>query len=552
MRRLLGPLIVILLVVPCLATAQTTAAPAAASAPAAAPPTPAVALAQAEGLYRAGKFTDAMRGFEQALKLDAKSGGACEGVVRSYLKLDKVQQAWETAQQGIKTAPEQSLTHSAMGEVLFRKGKIEEAQREFITAYNMSERDARAPYGLYRVYRSASYHAQARKMLDTAYAIEPQDRDIQRSWMVYRPRKEKIPALEQELAKETDKKERAGTQKYLEFLKAADKQPHTCQLATKVTETQVPLKVLMPDPQTMEGVELKATINGKAMNLLLDTGASGILIKRGAANGAGLVPAIESKISGVGDEGAIKGYIAYADSIRVGALEFQNCMVGVADTREREILSGMDGLIGADVFSSYLVSIDFPGERLTLKPLPIAPGKDAPDAATLLTATGLSEDDDASSHDRYIAPEMRNYTPFFRFGHYMLIPTKIGNTYPKLFMIDSGAFWSSITPEAAREVTSLGYDLDLQVSGLSGEVKSMAKARRAVLQFGHVKQENLNMWSMDLSGISRSAGVEVSGFLGYTALAFMQMDIDYRDGLVNFSYDPKKYRPLMRWKQQGK
>jgi Aspartyl protease len=370
--------------------------------------------------------------------------------------------------------------------------------------------------------------------------------------LAYRPRKERIAAVEQELAKETDKKEREAMQKYLDFLRAAEKQPHTCQLATKVTETQVPLKVLMPDPQTMQGVEVKVTINGKVMNLLLDTGASGILIKKLSAGGVGLVPAIETRISGTGDEGALKGYIAYAESIKVGALEFQNCTVDVADTRNRSILSDIDGVIGADVFSSYLVSIDFPGERLTLKPLPKPPGQEAPDAETLLTATELSEDTDASAHDRYIAPELKSYTPFFRFGHYILIPTRVGDTDPKLFMIDSGAMWSNISPEAAREVTSLGYDLDLRVEGVSGEVKNLARAHKAVLHFGHVAQENRNMWAMDESHISRYCGVEVSGTLGYTALAFMQMDIDYRDGLVNFTYDPKKYRPLMRWKQQGK
>jgi hypothetical protein len=41
-------------------------------------------------------------------------------------------------------------------------------------------------------------------------------------------------------------------------------------------------------------------------------------------------------------------------------------------------------------------------------------------------------------------------------------------------------------------------------------------------------------------------GIEVSGFLGFSTLAFVQMDIDYRDGLVNVTYDPKKFRPLVR------
>jgi tetratricopeptide (TPR) repeat protein len=504
-------------------------------------------LAEADRLYRAGKFMDAMHGYEEALKQNAKSAAAYEGAVRCYLKQDLVQQAWTTAQEGLKQAPEQSLTHSAMGEVLFRKAKIEEAQREFITAYNLSDRDARAPYGLYRVYRSASYYARAKQMLETAHAIDPQYPDIHRAWMATRPRKEKIAALEHSLAQETDQEERAAAHNYLEFLKAADKQPQrTCRVASKVTETQVPLKVLMPEPNVMRGVEIKLAINGKDMHLLLDTGASGILIRRGPANGAGLVPALPMSVSGVGDEGSVKGYAAYADSIKVGELEFQNCIVEVADAKSKYAMNEVDGLIGADVFASYLVTIDFPGEMMKLRPLPNPPNA-ATDAATLKTKSELSEETEAvTPHDRYIPPEMRNYTPFFRFGHHMLIPTKIGNVEPKLFLIDSGASSSFISPEAAREVTSLGYDIGLRVGGLSGEVNKVSRAQRTILQFGHVSQEHLQMIAFDTTPFSRQDGVEISGFIGYTALAFMQMDIDYRDGLVNFTYDPKKYRPLLR------
>ncbi len=552
MRRLSWLVTAAFCLVSHLVIAQSAPAP---SANASTVPTAAAALAQAEGLYRAGKFTDAMHGYEEALKQNARSAAAYEGAVRCYLTLDLVQQAWTTAQEGLKQAPEQSLTHSAMGEVLFRKAKIEEAQREFITAYNISDRDARAPYGLYRVYRTASYYARAKEMLETAHAIDPQDRDIHRSWMAYRPRKERIAELEQRLPKETDRKERQGVEKYLEFLKAAEKSPHTCKLVTKVAETQVPLKVLMPDPKSMDGVEMKVTINGKPMNLLLDTGASGLLVKKGPAGGAGLVPALETKISGIGDEGAVAGYLSYADSIKVGELEFQNCIVEVTEStnkKGRQILSEFDGLIGADVFSSYLVSVDFPGEKLTLKPLPKDPSEKKTEAPSLVSAGELSDEDELANHDRYVAPEMRNYTPFFRFGHDMLIPTKIGSAEPKLFVIDSGATTSFISPQVAKEVTQVSADLDYGIVGISGKTDSAKRAQRTVMQFGHVSQEHLNMMAFDMAPISRSIGVEIAGFLGYTALGFMQMDIDYRDGLVNFTYDPKKYRPLVRYKQQGK
>ena len=45
--------------------------------------------------------------------------------------------------------------------------------------------------------------------------------------------------------------------------------------------------------------------------------------------------------------------------------------------------------------------------------------------------------------------------------------------------------------------------------------------------------------TLDLSAVSKSTGTEVSGILGFEMLRILQVKIDYRDGLVDFVYDPK-------------
>jgi len=40
------------------------------------------------------------------------------------------------------------------------------------------------------------------------------------------------------------------------------------------------------------------------------------------------------------------------------------------------------------------------------------------------------------------------------------------------------------------------------------------------------------------SHISNSIGVEVSGTLGFAMLRLLDIKIDYRDGLVEFTYNP--------------
>jgi len=48
------------------------------------------------------------------------------------------------------------------------------------------------------------------------------------------------------------------------------------------------------------------------------------------------------------------------------------------------------------------------------------------------------------------------------------------------------------------------------------------------------------MVAFDLSGMSDRTGTEISGILGFSMLVLLEMKIDYRDGLVDFIYDPKK------------
>jgi predicted aspartyl protease len=145
-------------------------------------------------------------------------------------------------------------------------------------------------------------------------------------------------------------------------------------------------------------------------------------------------------------------------------------------------------------------------------------------------------------HDRYIAPEMKSFTPVLRFGHQLLIPTKVNDSAPKLFLIDTGAFSNTISPAAAREFTKVSSDADVRVKGLNGAVKNVFRADEVKLAFAHLKQQNLDIVSFDTTGISDSIETEVSGMLGFAMLRMLEIKIDYRDGLVDFTFDSKRWR----------
>lgn len=136
---------------------------------------------------------------------------------------------------------------------------------------------------------------------------------------------------------------------------------------------------------------------------------------------------------------------------------------------------------------------------------------------------------------------MQSYTRVMRFGHDLLVPTAIGNVPSKFFLLDTGSLTNFISPAAAREVTKVHGDSDTTVEGISGRVDKVFSANKAILQFGHLKQENQDMTAFDLTSLSDSVGTEVSGFLGFTTLRLLDVKIDYRDGLIDFKYDAKRW-----------
>jgi hypothetical protein len=62
------------------------------------------------------------------------------------------------------------------------------------------------------------------------------------------------------------------------------------------------------------------------------------------------------------------------------------------------------------------------------------------------------------------------------------------------------------------------------------------------LSFGHLQQTDPGIVILNLSKVSDSIGTEVSGFLGFTMLRLLEVKLDYRDGLVDFEYEPKPVR----------
>ncbi len=83
------------------------------------------------------------------------------------------------------------------------------------------------------------------------------------------------------------------------------------------------------------------------------------------------------------------------------------------------------------MFSSYLIKLDQPNQKLELSPLP-------PVAGTVLPS------------NRAEAAELRGFTPVYHRRQYLLVPVTLNGKERKLFVLDSGLRNTTMPSEVAH------------------------------------------------------------------------------------------------------
>lgn len=493
-------------------------------------------FAEAMELYRAGNTGGASAKFTQVAQSGGEDGAAAYAwLARMQIQMNKPDEAELSAKKALELNPTLPTAQSAMGEVYYRQGKLLDAQELFRKIVLADKKDSRAYLGLAKIYWATANNLSAKQMIDHAHNLDAQDPDIFWHWLRTVATEDRAAALKAQLTLRTSEggKPSAGLARSLTLQESPEKKSESsCKLTSKSISTEVNLESLHRDPKHLSGYGLPVHLNGTSSVLLVDTGASGILVDTRVAQKAGLKKIADTRTGGFGDKGAARGYAAFAEKITIGDLAFENCYVSVVET-SRSL--DEDGLIGADIFEDFLVDLDFPGKKLKLSPLPPVPDS-SPQPFSLHARMPV----DSELHNRYIPEGYANFQKFYRFGHDLLLPTHVNDSSAKLFLLDTGSWDNLISPAAAREASSLYSTGTMKVKGLSGEVKDVYKTEDITLTFGRFQQHRRDLIALDLQRFSSDAGTEVSGVLGFAMLWILEIKIDYRDHLVDFQVDESR------------
>lgn len=490
-------------------------------------------LASAHELLKDRKFNEAAAAFRAILEKAPASPEAHAGLIRSLLRGRKLDEARSAATAAVTAVPNSAVVHAAVGDVAFREGKFSESESEYRSALKLDANSARAQFGMARMYEMVSLNKRAKDTYIKAHQLDPNDPQITDKWLESLPYAEAL-AAKKKLAGDHHGKDDANEIALLAAL--AEKKPWKLVSEIKPTEIKLPPygnSQAYISAGAVEGVSrihtgfgLNVKFNDRASaDLLLDTGAGGIVIGRKLAEKAGAVKIADSKIGGIGDQGMVESYIAWIDKITIGSIEFRNCLVEVSSKKD---IVDEAGLIGADVFSKFLITLDFREQKLLLNPLPKNPS---------------SADEDERFQDRYIAPEMQGFTKFYAFGHDIVVPVVVNDKAIGNFILDTGAGLNTLNGWFADQVTKASADDEFRMKGVSGSAARVLTGKKAVLQFAKMRIESHDLPVFSTDTISPAEGTQIAGLIGIRALVQMKMTIDYRDGLINLEvYEFRKAR----------
>jgi Tfp pilus assembly protein PilF len=467
------------------------------------PAAPARTATPAITAYSEGRYADAEQEYTQSLAQQPHDALLAATLIHTLLHEGKIAQASDRITAALAEDLHSAPILTAQAELQLRQGQPWLALQTLDAAAAADRCYARIHLIRSRAFRIDSMYASQRAEIQTAYEMDPADPDILNAWgSVVSPAHE-IEGIHQALdsTKDLDAETRQKTEASMNsMMPLLSENSQTCKIQPLVQSATLPLLASMEDGKHLDGYRLAVQLPKTSARLLVDTAASGLFITRALAEANGLQQGANDPAGTV-----------HADSVHIGPLEFRDCMVGVNDA---PFAGKADGVIGTDIFASYLVSINTRDARLTLDPLP--------------PQTGLLPGDRATPR------ELADYVPVYHRRQYLLVPVLLNNKTRKLFVLDSGMRFSTMTLETAHSISTTKANFTNSMQTASGPPAQVYRDNFD-FQFANLslpRQSHVLEW--DLSAIDHNAGFDVAGLLGFDMLHSLTVHLDYRDGLVKF------------------
>lgn len=422
-------------------------------------------------------------------------------LVRELLLEGKITQAIAALAGPLADQPRSVPLLTAQAEIFMRRGQPWLAELELKRAIEDDPCYARAHLARSRVLRLDSRYTSERKELQIAYEIDPNDVEIRRAWnRVVTPAND-VVAIQTSLAttKDLDPEIREKAQESAHgLLSLLSENSQNCKVLSTERSGTLPLVPSMRDGKVIDAYKLRVQFPHSLATLKIDTAGSGLYISRALA-----------ELNDFKHEYGAPAGTVLVDRLALGPFEFHQCTVGVSDV---PLPGDSEGSISTDLFADYLVTLDFQRARMNLAPLPLLTGP-------------LPE-------DRSQAPELAGYSPVYHARQYLLIPVTLNKKERRLFVLDTGIRYTTMTLDVAHAVSKTKANFTNAAQTKSGATLQIYRDGFEFAYAGLERAHQDHVIEMDTELISQHVGMEVGGLLGFDQLHSMTMHLDYRDGLV--------------------
>lgn len=328
-------------------------------------------------LFAGNKFDAARTAYTATVRANPRQAAGRIGLIRDLIRLDAWSEAVNAAKAAVEALPNNADLHGLYALTLLRGGQPEEARKEADKALKL---DAAAYWAMVAGGRLALWEnnqEEAHSLLKHATEIHPDwpeawyylisafdshhEADFQKAFAAYRKLNPKGHPHEMALE---------GVDGAIAFSKSFDKDPAmrpTGKLNEKVIQaadegkSSVISTTFPIERDDNNFILVPVKINGQRFKLLYDTGAGdGLSLGQSAADHLGLPLIAKSVARGVNGKETSK--LFKADTLEVGDLTLHSIPIAGSDNK----VGPVDGLFGGAIFKSFVVTVDFERNEMTL------------------------------------------------------------------------------------------------------------------------------------------------------------------------------------------